>query len=151
MPTMTIDQLDIAVYIQYAQRTEFIEQINKELRLTEAATIPPQTFVVQQQAVVTDLELLLGVIAVLTPWAHFLSPKKFRKQRRSSFSFSQITPTLGTVDKLLADSDKLEKIKCKNYTEEEEKKTLLSCLKNIDSINEMLAFVIGRMAQFLQG
>ena len=151
MAGMTVDNLDIEIYKQYAMRTEFVEQVTKQYHLTEAAHIPPHTVVIQQTPMLTQLDLLLGVVTLLTPWAHFLPPKKFTSRRKSSFSFSKITPSLGSTDKQESDSLKLEQFPCSSYAEKEERNILKKCLDNIRNLNDMLGFVIGKMGQFLQG
>lgn len=147
----TIDKLDIGIYIQYARRTQMIEEINQQYRLFEAAAIPPQTQVLDIYPRLTELDILLGVVPAATPWAYFFPPQKFKYQRRSPFAFYRVAPTLGTIDKQNDDTTMLEQIICQNDEEETEKTAILSCLKQIEKINDWLSYIVGRVGQFLQG
>lgn len=53
----TIDNLDMNVYQLYAVRTKMIEEINHQYRLEEAASIPPQTLVVDTLPKLIDDEV----------------------------------------------------------------------------------------------
>jgi hypothetical protein len=147
----TIDQLDISVYNLYAMRTRMLEQINNELRLGEAASIPPQTAVVDYLPKMTELDLLLGVGPVVTPWAYFYPPKQFRTIRRSPFAFFRIAPSLGSLEKQDEDEEKAEAVVCETDEEENERSAMIGCLKEIRKINNWLSFIVGRVGQFLQG
>jgi len=147
----TIDQLDLSVYNMYAVRTRMFEQFNKQIHLEEAATIPPQIKMVDIYPKLTEMDLLLGVVPVVTPWAYFLPPKRFRRQRRSSFAFSRIAPTLGTFEEQEEEEQKLALVQCRTQKEKEEKEILERCLAQVGKVNEWLNFIIGRIGQFLQG
>lgn len=147
----TIDQLDISIYNLYAIRTRMLEQTNKQMRLTEAGTIPPQTQLVDTYPKLTELDLLLGVVPVVTPWAYFYPPKRFRYIRRSPFAFFRVAPTLGSLEQHAEDEDKVLSQECETPEEEEEKKAILGCLEQIEKINSWLSFIVGRVGQFLQG
>lgn len=147
----TIDQLDISVYNLYAIRTRMLEQINNELRLGEASTIPPQTSVVDYLPKMTELDLLIGVAPVVTPWAYFYPPKQFRTIRRSPFAFFRIAPSLGSLEQQDQDEENAESVECGTDEEENEKKAMIGCLKEIRKINNWLSFIVGRVGQFLQG
>lgn len=147
----TIDQLDISVYNLYAIRTRMLEQISHEFKLSDAATIPPQTQIVDIFPKLAELDLLLGVVPVVTPWAYFFRPKKFRRLRRSPFSFSRVAPTLGSLDQYEEDAAAVGSVECHSPEEEQEKEAMLGCLKQIDKLNDWIGFIIGRVGQFLQG
>jgi hypothetical protein len=147
----TIDKLDIGIYIQYAKRTQLIEQINQQYHLTEAAAIPVQTQLVDLYPKLTELDILLGVVAVTTPWAYFFPPPRFRYQRRSPFGFFRVAPSLGSFEEEAQDMQKLEKIVCETPDQEKEKKVLRNCFAQIEKINGWLSFIVGRVGQFLQG
>lgn len=147
----TIDKLDIGIYIQYARRTQMIEQINLQYRLEEAPSIPPQTSVLTLYPQLTELDILLGVIPVTTPWAYFFPPKRFSTQRRSPFTFSRIAPSVSPIESAENDTAFLDKVECHEPDEQKEKEAIKSCLGQIKKINSWLSFVIGRMGQFLQG
>jgi len=147
----TIDQLDISIYNLYAIRTRMLEQVNQELRLGEAATIPPQTQLIDTFPKLTELDILLGVVPVVTPWAYFYPPKRFRFIRRSPFSFFRVAPSLGSLEQHVEDEAKVISVECHSAEEEEEKQAILGCLDQIDKINSWLSFIVGRIGQFLQG
>lgn len=151
----TIDKLDISIYIQYARRTQMVEEINQQYRFYEAASIPPQTLLLDVYPKPSELELLLGVVPAHTPWAYFYPPRLFKYQRRSPFAFHRIVPTFGSTDKDEDEEQKkqhmLEQMICDSQEEEQEKKALLDCFKQIDKINSWLSYIVGRVGQFLQG
>jgi len=147
----TIDKLDIGIYIQYARRTQLIEQINQQYRLEEASSIPPQLQLVDLYPKISELDLLLGVVPVQTPWAYFFPPPQFRFQRRSPFGFFRVAPSLGSFEDEEEDEQKLEEIACETEEEQEEKAVLKSCFIQIEKINNWLSFIVGRVGQFLQG
>ena len=93
----TIDKLDIGIYMQYARRTNMIEQINQQYHLEEAASIPPQIQVLDISPKLTELDLLLGVRTMQTSWAFFSPPPEFRFQRRSPFGFFASPPALALL------------------------------------------------------
>jgi hypothetical protein len=147
----TIDKLDIGIYIQYARRTQMIEQINQQFHLEAAATIQPQIQMMDYYPKLTELDILLGIVPMATPWAHFFPPAKFGVQRKPVFSFSRVVPSLGDQQKQEEDLAKLLNVPCKTPEEEQEKKALSDCFKQIDTINQWLGFIVGRVGQFLQG
>lgn len=147
----TIDQLDISVYNLYAVRTRMIEQINQQLHLEEAPSIPPQTQVVNIYPQLTELDILLGIVPMHTPWAYFFPPTKFRALRRSPFSFSRIAPSLKLIDEGEDNYQALQSITCSNPDEEKEKTIITNCFKQISKLNTWLGFIVGRVGQFLQG
>lgn len=147
----TIDNLDLSIYNMYALRTKMIEETHKQLRLKEATGVPAHLQVVDTLPKLSDLDLLLGVGAVLTPWAFFLPPKRFNEIRRSPFSFSRVAPSFGSLDdeeELLALIDSVET----NTKEEAAEKSIISaCVRQMEKINDWMGFIIGRVGQFLQG
>lgn len=147
----TIDKLDIGIYIQYARRTQMVEEINQQYHLQEASTIPPQTLVIDYFPKLTELDMLMGIVPMMTPWAYFYPPKRFRYRRRSPFAFYRIAPTLGSLKDQEEMEEKLEEYKCQTAEEEKEKATIQSCFKQIDKINSWLSYIVGRIGQFLQG
>jgi hypothetical protein len=147
----TIDKLDIGIYVQYARRTQLIEQINQQYHLQDAATIPPQIQMVDLYPKLSELDLLLGIVPVQAPWAYFFPPPKFRFQRRSPFGFFRVAPSLGSFDKEDEDEEKLDQTTCETEEEEKEKQAIKGCFAQIDKINNWLSFIVGRVGQFLQG
>src|SRR5258708_1498713 len=140
----TIDKLDIGIYIQYAKRTQMKEDTYKEFRLQEASSIPPQTIVPSMLPLLSELDLLLGIVPMHTPWALFFPPKRIKIRRKSSFSFYRVAPTLGTLDEQEEKTAQLEEMVCETEEETKEKGVLLACFKQIDEINDWLSYIIGK-------
>lgn len=147
----TIDKLDIGIYIQYARRTQLVEQIQEQLHLEQAGSIPPQTQLLDIYPKLSEMDLLLGVVPVISPWAHFLPPSQFRFQRRSPFGFFRVAPSLGSFEDEEEQSQSFEEIECETDEEKNNKAKLKKCFKQIDKINEWLSFIVGRVGQFLKG
>lgn len=145
----TIDKLDLGVYIQYARRTQFMEEFNREIHFEESSTIPPQTSVTDLAPKLTELDLLLGVYRSYAPWAYFFPPKKFKFARRSPFTKSKVSPSIGSEEE--EDEEILDAIQTQTSEEKEEKEVLKKCLKQLRTINEWLGYIIGRVGQLLQG
>lgn len=147
----TIDNLDLNVYNLYAIRTRMIEQINSQLRLDQASSIPPQIQVMNAYPTLTEIDLLLGITPLNTPWAYFFPPSKFIDKRRSPFGFARIMPSLGNQEDQEEDEEKLEQAECETEEEESERKAIKACFSQITNINQWLKHIVGRMGQFLQG
>lgn len=147
----TIDKLDISVYNLYAIRTKMIEQINQQLHLEEASSIPPQTQVLATQVQLTEIDILLGVVPHLTPWAYFFPPKQFLTLRRSPFAFSHVAPSLGSAQEQEQTLANLLGVHTHSPEEEKERGAIVGCFKQIEKINNWLGFIVGRIGQFLQG
>ena len=147
----TFDDLDIKIYIQYAQRTQAVEQINRQFRLEEASSIPPQIQVVDLFPKLSEMEILLGVLPVSTPWALFFPPPRYRFQRRSPFGFFRVAPSLGSFEEEERDRKKMDEIECESEEEEEEKQVLKKCFVQIEKINRWIGFIVGQVGRFLQG
>lgn len=147
----TIDKLDLSVYNLYAIRTKMVEQINQQLQLDKAASIPPQTHVMDIYPKLTELDILLGIVPLHTPWAYFFPPKQFRFIRRSPFAFFRVAPSLGSLEDQEKGEALLDSVTCATPEEIKEKATIKSCFKQIDQINRWLGYIIGRVGQFLQG
>lgn len=147
----TIDKLDIGIYLQYARRSQLIEQVYQRYHLEEASSIPPQLQVVDFYPKPTEIDLLLGVVPRYTPWAYFFSPKKFRKQRRSPFAFHRVLPSLGSFDDQSEDFQCIEEADVNTAEEKREKEVLLSFFEEVERLNGWVGFIVGRIGQFLQG
>lgn len=147
----TIDKLDLSVYNLYAIRTRMIEQTNQQFRLDQAGSIPPQIQILDIYPKLTELDLLLGIVPMSTPWAYFFPPKRFQKKRRSTFGFSRILPSLGEQEEQDLCEQKLAATYCQNQEEEEERSAISSCFHQISQINSWLSHIVGRIGQFIQG
>lgn len=147
----TIDQLDLSVYSNYALQITLKEQIYSQLRMTEASSIPPQLQLVDISPKLSELDLVLGIVPLATPWAYFYPPQRYRDLRRNPFAFFRVAPAFGSLDKDEEEKEKLDQIVCEDEKEEEEKAILKKCLGQMNKINEMINYIVGRMGQFLQG
>ncbi len=147
----TIDNLDLSIYNLYALRTRMIEQTNQQFRLDQAGSIPPQISIMDSFPKPTEIDLLLGVVPMMTPWANFLPPTAFRKKRRSPFGFSRILPSLGDQEEQEKYEQAVASTECHNQDEENEKQTLAACFEQISKINRWLSHIVGRIGQLLQG
>ena len=151
MPAVTIDQLDIGIYIQYARRTELIEQVRQQYHLPEAGQVPAQTLIVDLYPKLSEMDLLLGVATTHAPWAYFYAPKDFANRRRSSFAFHRVMPIFGSTDSEDKEEETLSKTACETPEEEAERSAIKSCIHQIKHLNELLHYIGGRIGQFLQG
>ncbi len=147
----TIDNLDLNIYNLYAVRTRMIEQLNQQLRLDQASSIPPQIQVLNAYPTMTEIDLLLGITPFNSPWAYFYPPTKFLNKRQSPFGFARILPSLGDEEDQERDERKLAQEECETEEEENERKSISKCFGQITKINQWLKHVVGRMGQFLQG
>lgn len=151
MPAVTIDRLDIGIYIQYARRMQLVEQVQQQFHLREATTVPAQALIVDLYPKLSELDLLLGVGTTLAPWAYFSPPKDFSFQRRNPFAFHRILPAFGTTNADEEEGKKLGAIVCNDEVEEQEKAVLIRCVQKVKTLNDLLHFIGGRVGQFLQG
>lgn len=147
----TIDKLDVGIYVQYARRTQLIEQINQQYHLDEASSIPAQLLMVDIHPKLTEMDILLGIVPVRSPWAFFEPPTKYRFQRRSAFGFFRVAPSLGSFEDEDKDEEELDRTECETEEDENEKVVLKACFAQIKKINQWLSFIVGRVGQFLQG
>ncbi len=147
----TVDNLDFRVHVQYAERTEFVEGVKKEFGLDKAQAIPPHVQVVDTYARPNELDLLMGVAAVTTPWAVFVRFRPKRTRRRPSFTVARVAPSLGTLAEQIELENMVENTDTGTPDEAREKNILLTCFAQINKLNEWLSHVIGRVGQFLQG
>jgi hypothetical protein len=151
MPAVTIDHLDIGIYIQYARRAQLVEQIQQQYHMKEAGSIPAQALIADFYPKLSELELLLGVGTTLAPWAYFFAPKDYPSQRRSPFAFHRILPIFERANAENEEEEKLNQLVCEDEEEEAERTALQNCIKKIKEINELVRFIGGRIGQFLQG
>jgi len=151
MPGVTIDRLDIGIYVQYAKRMQLLEQVQQQYHLKEATSVPAQALIVDLYPKLSELDLLLGVGTTVAPWAYFLPPKDYSRQRRSSFAFHRLLPIFVDPDAEKEEERLLDELVCESEEEEEEKKTIKGCIKKIRELNELLRYIGGRIGQFLQG
>ncbi len=155
MPAVTIDKFDIGIYIQYARRTQLIEQVMSQYHMRDATGVPAQALIVDLYPKLAELDLLLGIATLSAPWAYFYAPRSYSTQRRSPFAFHRVIPFMGERQKgeeeQKRDEELIEEIECKTKEEENERKVLKACFRQIEEINSLLRYIGGRIGQFLQG
>ena len=151
MPALTIDKFDLGIYIQYARRTELIEQVRQQYQMPEAAGVPAQALIVDLYPKLSELDLLLGVATLHAPWAYFFPPKKFPTQRRSAFAFHRIIPIFGSDQEQEEAEAHLDEVDCRSTDETNERDKIKACFQEVRKINELLRYIGGRVGQFLQG
>ncbi|MGR3951626.1 MAG: DUF5399 family protein [Chlamydia sp.] len=149
MPAVTIDRLDIGIYIQYARRTQLIEQVQQQYNLKEAGSIPAQALIVDFYPKLSELDLLLGVGTTLAPWAYFFAPLSYKAQRFSPFAFHRVLPSLEEEED--EQEALLSSFTCEDPEEEIERNILLDCIQRVKELNELMRYISGRIGQFLQG
>ena len=147
----TIDKLDMDIYVQYARRTNMVEQTSQEYHLDQASSIPAQIRVLDFYPKLAELDLLLGVRIMQNSWAFFFPPPQFRFQRRSSFGFFRVAPSLGSFEEEEKNEEEFDEIECDTDEEKGEKKKIKNCFAQIKKINQWMSFIVGRLGQFLQG
>lgn len=151
MAGTTIDQLDLSVYNMYAVRTMMNEQIQAQMRLSEAASIPPQIQIVDIFPRQNEIDLLLGIIPLNAPWAYFYPPKKLRFLRRGPFAFHRVAPSFGSVTRHDEELALISSTECESAEEKQEQAALMGMLKQMGNINSWMGYIVGRIGQFLQG
>ena len=154
MPAVTIDKFDIGIYIQYARRTQLMEQVMSQYHLREATGVPAQALIVDLYPKLAELDLLLGIATLSSPWAYFYAPRSYGAQRRSPFTFHRIIPFMGERnqdEEQKKDEEIIEETECRTPEEERERKVLKACFQQIEEINSLLRYIGGRIGQFLQG
>jgi uncharacterized protein DUF5399 len=155
MPAVTIDKFDIGIYIQYARRTQLIEQVMSQYHMRDATGVPAQALIVNLYPKLRELDILLGIATLSSQWAYFYAPRSYAAQRRSPFSFHRIIPFMGERDKgeeeQKRDEDIIEEMECRTPEDERERKVLKACFRQIEEINSLLRYIGGRIGQFLQG
>lgn len=147
----TIDKLDLSVYSNYAMLITLTQEVNTQLRLDQAASIPGQLQMVDISARLSEFDLALGIAHKGLPWAYFYPPKSFRGLRRNPFAFFRICPSFGSLQDQVDDEALLESILCKTPEDEAQKDKIRSFLKKMSWINHMINDVNGKVGQFLQG
>ncbi len=159
MPAITIDKLDVGIYIQYARRTQLIEQVMQQYHMREAGSVPAQALIVDLYPKLAELDLLLGVATLSAPWAYFYAPKSYSSQRRSPFTFHRVIPIIEErhheegKDKEgeKKEEELLEAVDCRTAEDERQRKVLRTCFRQIEELNALLRYIGGRIGQFLQG
>lgn len=145
----TVDNLGVGLHLAYAKRVQFVEDVKRQYHLDDAASVKAHASVQYLQPQLSELDILLGVTKSYAPWAYFLPPRMFTLQRKTPFTFSRVTPSVGSEED--EDLELLESIQPNNDEEKYEKEVLKNCINRIKTINEWLGYIVGRIGQLLQG
>ena len=163
---ITVDRIDISHYFQYARRIQSVENTYRAYRLEHASSISAHTTIVNVRPLVDEMESLFGFRRSTMPWACFEAPESFSEQRRSTFAFDRVCPSLGPMEQQKETLKKLKEYIVKQQDQESdgqdqevftafgkkvEKGILCGCLEEIEKLNDFINFVMSRMGQFLQG
>jgi hypothetical protein len=171
---ITVDRIDISHYFQYARRIQSVENTYKAYRLEHANAIPAHTAIVNVHPTLDELDMLFGFRRSTMPWACFEAPEAFGEQRRSTFAFDRVCPSLGTMERQKEILGKLRRYVDRDFKDQQsgedqdqedkdkddffssfgqkvEKSLLCNCLEEIEKINDFINFVTSRVGQFLQG
>lgn len=148
---VTIDNLDISVNNAYALRQLNYERIQTEYRINLAPEVSQAVTIQSNIPTLQQLSLIFPTDVYPSVWAYFYAPKTFYSRRRSPFTFSRLAPSLGPLEEQQELYETIAQTPCTNPEEEREKAVLLRCFNQIDKINSMLSFIVGRIGQFLQG
>lgn len=154
MAGTTIADYEMSWYNLYALRTRSVEEIQKQYQLNQAATVTSNVVMPNYQQVQTELDMLFpDVRFVQNPFANFKAPpiKKHNQSRRSPFAFWRIAPSLGTLEEQEKLEAMVDQFNVDSNEEIREKKAIQSCFKQMNKLNSMLGFIVGRVGQFLQG
>ena len=134
MPALTIDQFDIGIYIQYARRTQLMEQVLSQYHMRDATRACPGA----------DCRPLPKACRTGSIAWHcypgrslglFLCSSKLCDQRRSPFAFHRIFPIIGEREKEEGEEEpKAKRIfskrsGCKTAEEERRAKVLKACFR----------------------
>ncbi len=162
----TIDNLGIESSIRYAKDMEIFDKrlveesrlIAQKTEVTVAKPYAPSEFDLMFSPVTQGRSIL---------WAAFQPPPHFYGYAKSLFSY-QLIPSLGSPEKLDADSDKLSNLEDvlnkpfarkregqdqeKDQKEEErERQVLLALLKTINKLDRTLSLINSRRNQYQRG
>ncbi len=167
MPPRTIDNLGIDASARYAADQKKIDP----KAIKEGSGIPAQMIIdVSSPAYPSEMERLIQLSPTQNVWANFFMPTAFLEQRGRIFTFL-IIPSLGSDEKresqalkisakLKALSDKTEGTapQKKSWPEqkeiedrEKEKKTLITLLDTINSLDKSLIEINARRTQYQKG
>lgn len=146
----TIDNLDISIYMRYAQRTQYVEEIREQFQLDRASQVAKQATTIDLSPKLTELDILLGISKAYTPWALFQPPKSFRETRKSPFSKSRVVPSIGSEEEE-EEEKKLDEVVVSSAKERREKEILKKCILQMRTINDWLGHIMGRIGQLIQG
>jgi len=148
---VTIDKLNIGVYVQYARRMQFMESVNKQYRIAEAYNIPAQTQIINISPRTSEIEMLMGRSYGGNVWAIFSPPRNYFIQHRPIVSKFRIVPSIGSLQKQDADQAKVAAYSCATRQEEREQQAIGSVFEVVNNICGWIGHIVGRVGQFLQG
>lgn len=151
---VTIDRLKIDAYLDYAERTTLAEQVSKQFPPGQLSGLSDQVRIDTVTPQLTELDLLLGVVSVTTPWALFLAPDILygkKRKHRVPFGVSSLLPSLGSPEECDILQQKLLGVACSTPEEEREKHTLDNYFSTLQKLNIWLNDIFNRIHQFIHG
>jgi hypothetical protein len=154
----TIDNLGVEASVRYAKDKELFES-----HLIEESKLIPQKTTVQTLTpyVSSDFDELFAVERS-SIWAAFSPPPEYQYSAKPLFSY-QLIPSLGSPEKLEAESDKLQSLEDalhkehkegqeqQDDSEEKERQALLALLKCIKQLDKTLSLINARRNQYQKG
>ena len=167
MPPRTIDNLGVDVSTRYAADQKLIDPKS----IKDSRGIPAQTEIdVFSPTYPSEIEALTHLSTTQSAWAEFFMPSGFLEQRKRIFTFL-IIPSLGSDEKresqalkilakLKALSDKTEELPLQKRSwqeqkeseeREKEKKTFITLLDTISSLDKYLIEINARRTQYQKG
>lgn len=153
---ITIDRLRMDAHTDYANRIEAYREVAIQFPPGQLASLSGQVSMDTVTPQPTNLELLLGNVAVNTPWAIFLAPgdlnkEKKRVQRRMPFGVSTLLPVLGSSEDCTLLQERVLGHACSTQEEERERHSLDNFFGMLQKLNTMAGDVFNSIHRFIHG
>lgn len=144
----TIDNLGVDASKRYAQDQKLLDQ-----ELASTRNLPPRTDITTIRPYVASEYETLFQSGRTVSWAHFSLPPQYLLSGRNLFSYL-LVPSLGSIEKLQADADKLESLKDSLSDDpegEKKRKALWELYQILLNLNKMLGIMNARRSQYHKG
>lgn len=144
----TIDNLGVEASKRYAQDQKLVDK-----DLLSSKNLPPRTDITTMRPYVGNEYVTLFESGRTVSWAHFAMPPQFMTSARRLFTYL-LVPSLGSIEKLQADADKLESLKdalSEDPEGEKKRKALWELYQLLLSLNRMLGTMNARRNQYQKG
>lgn len=151
---ITIDQIRNESHRDYANLKILAEQVSKEFPASAVTSLSGQVRIDTVTPQPTELDLLLGVVAVLTPWAMFLTPDSLygkKRRMRVPFGVSRILPSLGSHEYCELLQQTVLAHLCTMHEEEREKSALDNFFAMLQKLDTWQNDIFNRIHQFMHG
>lgn len=164
----TIDSLDNEWYRKHARAVKDLEDTYKNFlrvaNLDQAHSVQPHTWVESLENQIPLVDLLMGIYAPERKTIAFFT-RPFSTQRRSPIGLFLLAPTLGSIEKQLADADRVRDLPVAYYDDDDDdkeetaKERLEKRRKNaiakmydmLGTLNSWLLEIKGRQSQYQKG